>query len=58
MTVMPGRKRPTPPSTEITVDMRAPEVNAEQASSRNVAQLQSRGSQGSNVELLGLEVAA
>jgi hypothetical protein len=38
--------------------MRAPEVNAEQASSRNVTQLQSRGSQGSNVELLGLEVAA
>ena len=27
ITVMPSRKRPTPPSTEIAVDMRAPEVN-------------------------------
>jgi hypothetical protein len=27
MTVMPSRKRPTPPSTEIAVDMRAPKVN-------------------------------
>jgi hypothetical protein len=27
MTVMPSRKRPTPPSAEIAVDMLAPEVN-------------------------------
>jgi len=27
MTVMPSKKRPTPPSTEIAVDMLAPEVN-------------------------------
>ena len=27
ITVMPSRKRPTPPSTEIAVDKRTPEVN-------------------------------
>jgi hypothetical protein len=27
ITVIPSRKRPTPPSTEIAVDMSAPEVN-------------------------------
>src|SRR5215471_13783324 len=36
ITVMPSRKRPTPPSIEIAVDMRAPKVNDDQASSRTV----------------------
>jgi hypothetical protein len=29
MTVMPRRKRPTPPITETAVDMRAPEENGD-----------------------------
>src|SRR5262249_29519363 len=34
MTVMPMRKSPTPPRTEIVVDIRAPEVNGDQAGFR------------------------
>ena len=40
MTVMPSRKRPTPPSTEIAVDIMAPEVNDDQACFRTVVQPQ------------------